>query len=137
MTGWDAALWGILGAFAVEGMEFVRAIRRVGGWPWRWPGEPGPAPFVVSVMIRMGVGAILAAAAGTTNQVSGPFGALAIGVGAPLLIEQLSGVSPTPDPPTRRSQASSVTGQAPPALVGPDGPEGQLSHSPTEGSSAS
>jgi hypothetical protein len=90
MTAWQYGLWGFFGGFAVDGLEFVGAIRRVGGWPWRLPGEPGPLPFTVSVLIRLVVGAGLAAAAGSTGQISGPFGAVAMGVAAPLLIEQLA-----------------------------------------------
>jgi hypothetical protein len=90
MTAWQYALWGLFGGFAVEGLEFRGAIHRVGGWPWRRPGEPGPLAMLVSVLIRLLVGAGLAIAAGTTGQVSGPFGAIGVGVAAPLLIEQLA-----------------------------------------------
>ena len=83
-------MWGLFGGFAVEGLEFSAAIRRVGTWPWRLPGEVGLVPLIVSIVIRLAVGAGLAAAAGSAGQVSGPFGALAVGVGAPLLIEQLA-----------------------------------------------
>jgi hypothetical protein len=86
---WEYAMWGCFGGFAVEGLEFSGAIRRVGGWPWHQSGEPGPLPLAVSVVIRLLIGAGLAVAAGTTGQVSGPFGALAVGIAAPLLIEQL------------------------------------------------
>lgn len=90
MTGLEFAAWGLFGGFAVEGLEFAAAIRRSGRWPWRNRGEPGPLPFLASVLIRLSVGAGLAAAAGAANQVSGPFGALAVGVAAPLLVEQLA-----------------------------------------------
>jgi hypothetical protein len=90
MTGLEFAAWGLFGGFAVEGLEFAAAIRRSGRWPWRNRGEPGPLPLLASVIIRLSVGAGLAAAAGVANQVSGPFGALAVGVAAPLLVEQLA-----------------------------------------------
>jgi hypothetical protein len=90
MTGLEFAAWGLFGGFAVEGLEFAAAIRRTGRWPWRQPGEPGPLPFVVSIIIRLGVGAGLAAAAGVADQISGPFGAVALGVAAPLVVEQLA-----------------------------------------------
>ncbi|AOS62799.1 hypothetical protein TL08_09920 [Actinoalloteichus hymeniacidonis] len=95
--GWEYALWGLFGGFAVEGLEFSGAIRRTGTWPWRVPDEPGPLPLLVSVLIRLGVGSGLAAAAGIAGQVSGPFGALAIGVAAPLLVEQLTRALPAAD----------------------------------------
>lgn len=113
MTGWEYAFWGFFGGFAVDGLEFAGAIRRVGGWPWRQPGEPGPLPYAVSVAIRLVVGAGLAAAAGTTGQISGPFGALAVGVAAPLLIEQLARQIPlttsTPSLPSTSSDQSAPT----------------------------
>lgn len=124
MTGLEAAAWGVFGGFAVEGLEFTRAIRRAGEWPWRRQGEPGPVPLVVSVLIRLIVGAGLAAATVSAGQVQGPFGALAIGVAAPLLIEQLSQqfpaklrVSPdsaeiTDDAPTREQQVRTLPGSA-------------------------
>lgn len=93
-------MWGLFGGFAVEGLEFAAAIRRVGGWPWLQPGEPGPFPLAVSVLIRLAIGAGLATAAGSTGQVSGPFGALAVGVAAPLLIEQLARQVPLTMPPS-------------------------------------
>jgi hypothetical protein len=90
MSAWIAALWGALGGFAVECLQFYTAIRRTGRWPWTRKGEPGPLPLVVSVVIRLALGAILAGAADASGQVSGPFGALAIGIAAPLLVEQIA-----------------------------------------------
>ncbi len=90
MTGAELMLWGLFGGFAVEGLEFAGAIRRTGSWPWRSRGEAGPAPMLVSVLIRLTVGAGLALAAGWSDQVSGPVGALAIGVAAPLFVEQMA-----------------------------------------------
>jgi hypothetical protein len=80
VTGVEYAVWGLFGGFAVEGLEFAGAIRRTGTWPWRQPGEPGPLPLAVSVVIRLAIGSGLAAAAGLAGQVNGPFGALAVGV---------------------------------------------------------
>jgi hypothetical protein len=90
MTGLEFAVWGLFGGFAVEGLEFTAAIRRGGRWPWQQPGEPGALPFAVSVIVRLAVGAGLAAAAGVADQISGPFGAVALGVAAPLVVEQLA-----------------------------------------------
>jgi hypothetical protein len=118
MTAWAYAMWGFFGAFAVDGLEFAGAIRRVGDWPWRWPGEPGPLPLAVSVVIRLLVGAGLAAAGGTTDQVTGPFGALAMGVTAPLLIEQLA------------RQIPLITATADAAGI-PANPTGQSTSAPT------
>ncbi|GAB3481368.1 hypothetical protein [Amycolatopsis cihanbeyliensis] len=90
MTGLECAVWGLFGGFAVEGLEFAGAIRRTGGWPWRQPNEPGPLPLAVSVIIRLAVGAGLAVAIGATGHISGALGAVAVGVAAPLIIEQVA-----------------------------------------------
>jgi len=86
----QAAVWGLLGGFIVEALELLVASRRVGGWPWTRPGEPGVAPMVVSVVLRMAIGAILAAAAYGSGQVGGPLPALGLGVAAPLVIEKMT-----------------------------------------------
>jgi len=90
MSSWVYALWGAFGGLSVEAVQFYGAIRRTGKWPWKIKGEPGPLPLFVSVVIRVGVGFGLALAAVETGQVSGPLGAIAVGVAAPLLIEQMS-----------------------------------------------
>ena len=84
------ALWGAFGGLAVEAVQFLGALRRTADWPWRTPGEPSPGPLVASVVIRVGVGLGLAAAAGETGQIAGAFGAIAVGVAAPLVIEQMA-----------------------------------------------
>lgn len=117
MTAWQYATWGLFGGFAVDGLEFAAAIRRVGGWPWHQPGEPGPLPFTISVLIRLAVGAGLAAAGGSTGQVSGPFGAVAVGVAAPLLIEQLARQIPLTQALPVATATASAGGQAAPTQV--------------------
>jgi len=126
VTSWQYAMWGFFGGFAVEGLEFSGAIRRSGGWPWRQPGEPGPLPFGTSVLIRMIVGAGLAIAAGTTNQISGPFGAVAVGVAAPLLIEQLARQLPlTTAAADTATYTKAPTGQPPPVTAPQPAPNPQ------------
>jgi len=90
MSPWGYALWGAFGGLSIEGIEFYGVIRRTGRWPWNIKGEPRPLPLLVSVAIRVGVGFGLALAAAQTGQVSGPLGAIAVGVAAPLLIEQMA-----------------------------------------------
>ena len=94
MNPWVYALWGAFGGLSVEAVQFYGAIRRTGKWPWKTKGEPGPLPLFVSVVIRVGVGFGLALAAVETGQVRGPLGAIAVGVAAPLLIEQMAKRAP-------------------------------------------
>ncbi len=89
MTWWECATWGAFGGLAVELVQFYGALRRGGDWPWRQPGEPPPGPLAASILIRLCLGLGLAVAAGQSGQVSGAFGAIAVGVAAPLLVEQM------------------------------------------------
>ncbi|MEU2587982.1 hypothetical protein ABZ612_34900 [Streptomyces avermitilis] len=89
MNWWEACLWGLAGSAAVEALELYRAIQRVKGFPWKMPGEIPLSPYVVAVIIRNGLGAGLAAAFGVSGQIAGPLGAIAVGVAAPKIVEQL------------------------------------------------
>ena len=90
MDYWTAAYWGASGGLMVEAVQFLAAIRRTGDWPWRTEGEPKPLPLLVSVVIRLGLGFGLAMAAAQTEQISGPLGAIAVGIAAPLMVEQMA-----------------------------------------------
>lgn len=90
MTWVLAAAVGCFGGFAVEGLQFVAAVRRCKGWPWRRRGEPPFGPFITSVIIRLGVSGGVAAIAVESGVVNGTFGAFAAGVAAPLIVEQLA-----------------------------------------------
>ena len=106
MSPWWYAAWGAFGGLAVEAIQFYGAIRRTGKWPWKTKGEPGPLPLLVSVIIRVGVGFGLALAAAQTKQISGPLGAIAVGVAAPLLIEQMGQQVPTDGQESEKSERS-------------------------------
>jgi hypothetical protein len=90
MTWWEFALWGGFGGLSVEAIQFYGAIRKHGKWPWKIKGEPKFGPLMTSVVIRTGVSLGLSVAAGETGQVSGAIAAIAVGVAAPLIIEQMA-----------------------------------------------
>jgi len=85
-----ACLWGLLGATAVEALDLYKAIRRVKGYPWRHPDEVPLGPYLLSVVIRVGLGVLAAAVCAASSQIGGPAGALAAGYAAPKLFEQLA-----------------------------------------------
>lgn len=58
------------------------------------PIPQGLVAYVLSVVIRVGVGAALAATAASGKQVAGAFGAFGLGVAAPLVIEKLARAVP-------------------------------------------
>jgi hypothetical protein len=80
----EVALWGLLGGFAVEGLDFVRAQRRAAGWP----PEMRTSAWYVATAVRLTVGAVLAMALGESGQIAGPIGALGVGAAAPVLVEK-------------------------------------------------
>jgi hypothetical protein len=90
MSPLQLALWGLLGGFAVEGLELAAAIRRTRGWPWRKGGEVGLGPYLASVVIRLMISSALATAFGMDGQVNGATGALMVGITAPLIVEKMS-----------------------------------------------
>lgn len=97
MTLWEYAVWAGLGGLAVELLELFGSVRRTGDWPWRHAGEVRPGVLACSVAIRVGLGMGLAVAAAGAGHISGAIGALAIGVAAPCLLEQLARQVPVRD----------------------------------------
>jgi hypothetical protein len=53
--------------------------------------EPDFGPWLSAVIVRLIVGGILAGAGQASDQLSGPFAAVAVGVAAPMVLEQLAG----------------------------------------------
>jgi hypothetical protein len=111
----EYAAWGLFGGFAVEAIEFIGAIRRSGGWPWRNRdgtrnlAEPAPVPQLIAVSLRLGVSSGLAAVATASEQINTPLAAMAVGVAAPLIIERM-GTSdalpmPMPSPPITQDRS--------------------------------
>ncbi|GAA3046747.1 hypothetical protein GCM10010448_32060 [Streptomyces glomeratus] len=89
MEWWAACLWGLTGSSAVEALDLYRAIQRVKGYPWRMPDEIPLGPYLVAIIIRNALGAGLAAGFGSSGQIAGPLGAIAVGIAAPKIVEQL------------------------------------------------
>ena len=85
-----ACLWGLAGAGAVEALDLYTAIRRTKGYPWRQPDEVALGPYLLSVVIRLGLGVLAATLCAASNQIAGPAGAFAAGFAAPKLFEQFA-----------------------------------------------
>lgn len=100
MTWIEAALWGLFGGFAVEGLDLYGAVRRRGCWPWqaRGPREVGAIGYFVAELVRLAIGSGLAWALMESGQVTTAVGALAVGVAAPLVVERLARTIPLTDP---------------------------------------
>ncbi|GAA2613126.1 hypothetical protein SMC26_14240 [Actinomadura fulvescens] len=94
MQWWQAALWGLAGGVCVEALELYAHIRSRRRWSWRRPIPQGMAAFWVSVLIRVGVGGVVAAAMAHDGQVAGAVAAFGLGVAAPLVIEKLARLVP-------------------------------------------
>jgi hypothetical protein len=116
LTVVELVWWGAFGGLGVEAVQLLRSTKRVNGLPWKVDGEPALGVLLLSVGMRLFIGCGLATAAGLSDQVSGPMGALAVGVCAPLIIDQIgSGVPVAGASPAADAAAASVN--APPALA--------------------
>jgi hypothetical protein len=123
VTMLTAALWGLFGGFAVEGLELYTAVRRYGRWPWQVKGqganakEPSCPAYIVAELIRLAIGAGLAWAAQANHQITGPFGAIAVGAAAPVIIGQLAKGIPlgkqAEEPAAEQPELAAKTGELP------------------------
>ncbi|MGW3061569.1 hypothetical protein ACWC98_37485 [Streptomyces goshikiensis] len=120
MTVFEGCLWGLLGAAMTEGLDLYTAIHTTDGWPWQKKGEPAFAPYIVAVLIRLGVGMGLTAAFAASGQVAGALAAVTVGIAAPKIIQQLA-----------KQGLSHSAVAAPPALPIEPAPTGALPQQPT------
>lgn len=99
MTWLDALLWGLFGGFTVEALDLYAAVLRRGRWPWRvrGPREVGVLGYFVAELFRLLISAGLAAALAEAGQINTPFGAVAVGIAAPLIVERLVQTIPLAD----------------------------------------
>jgi len=80
--------WGLAGGLCVEALWLHTQIRGAKGhWSWRRPIPQGLTAYVISIMARVGVGGLVAAAAAGSGRVSSALVAFGLGVGAPLAVE--------------------------------------------------
>jgi hypothetical protein len=85
------ALWGLLGAACIEGIEFTKAIKNTKGWPWRDPQEPDLAPYLTAIAMRLAASTgyaqfLVMANGGASSGIAG----FVAGLTAPLAIEALA-----------------------------------------------
>jgi hypothetical protein len=94
---WDAMIWGGTGGLIVEALEFYTAITRTNALPWqtewRAKGELGLGVLIVSVIIRIMVGALFAGAVARGGGLENTAAALFAGAAAPTLILEKLGRS--------------------------------------------
>ena len=89
------AVWGLAGGLCVELLWLHTQIRKAKrGWSWRRPIPQGLTAYVISVVARVGVGGLVAAAAAGSGRVSSSLVAFGLGVGAPLAVEKLAQAVP-------------------------------------------
>lgn len=91
-TMWLYAVWGCVGAAVNCGVVFLEASRQVKkGWPWTDPYGPGAAPYAVSIVIQLGIGAATAAAVmGGGVITANSLVAFGIGTASPVVVKKVS-----------------------------------------------
>jgi hypothetical protein len=123
MTGWEAALWGLLGGAIAESLNLAAAMRPQGPgrrWKWPWTRREDRPIVLVAIALRLLSGAGLAAPLGASEQLPTPFSGFLIGLTAPLVVARLFQMIPVaePDnaPPYSTAQDPVVSTQDPAVL---------------------
>ncbi|KQM03084.1 MULTISPECIES: hypothetical protein [unclassified Frankia] len=134
MPGVEVALWGLFGGFAVEGLDLYTAVRRSGRWPWRTgrPREVGAWAYLVAEVVRLAIGAGLAAAAAASGQVTTAFAAVSVGIAAPLVVERLARAIPLDPPPAAAPADPSTPGPRGAGVRTPAGPVAPAGAAPSD-----
>ncbi len=107
-------LWGGFGGLFVVLADLVLTQRSSGRKPWGVRGVPGElSSYLVALVARVIIGGGLAWACSglLPTPPVGPFYALALGVGAPLVAEKLAAIALALLPPTSTSERPSETEQ--------------------------
>jgi hypothetical protein len=112
MALWEFLLWGAFGGIAIEAVELLAAAKRAKALPWRVPGEVTFGVMMFCIGLRLLLGATVAVLLGSAGQVSGALGAVAAGVAAPLILEQMGKRLPDAKP-----QAGDADGERTPPIV--------------------
>jgi hypothetical protein len=86
----EAALWGLFGVAALEGLDFANTARASGTWPWKAGAGFGVGPYLFSILIRAGIAGGFTAAAVNADQINTAIGAIAIGIASPLVLQQMA-----------------------------------------------
>ena len=81
---WVFLLWGCLGSLVADGTGYLKVAQAEGGIP------PGYFTWfkAAATLVRATIGGVLATALGVSGQISVPFGALVVGISAPLLVDR-------------------------------------------------
>jgi hypothetical protein len=80
-------LWGGAGGSLLESWELYGAIRAAGGWPWP---RAYLCPYLLTLAIRIAVGAGVAAVLSASGQITGAGGAALVGIGAPKILMEMA-----------------------------------------------
>jgi hypothetical protein len=96
MEWWQAALWGLAGGACVE-LWTLHSLTKQHAFSWKCPIPQGLSAYVTSVLTRVAIGAIVAAAAAAGDEVTGAWVAFGLGVAGPLVVQKLAGNVPLAD----------------------------------------
>jgi hypothetical protein len=87
MSAATFAMWGLAGGVLVELLELASLVRTHKTFPWLVPQQMSLGAYLYVALTRPAAGAVVAVALGLTQQVTGPWGLLVVGAGAPLIIQ--------------------------------------------------
>lgn len=136
MQGWELALYGLFGGFAITAWDLAKVIQAKGRWPWRVKGAPTALPYCTAELIRVVLGGGLAWTAAASGQVTTPIAAVAIGTAAPLILERMSKRDIQPPPGGVAAEPTPEAPElSPPGVRDPESVDDAL-RSPTGGGTA-
>lgn len=101
MTGWQAALWGLLGSGVGEALNLSVAMRPASPrqrWRWPWRNRADRPIVLAAIILRLFVGTGLVAPLGASEQLPTPFAAFLAGLTAPLIIARIFQAIPVAEP---------------------------------------
>ena len=86
----EFACWGLMGGVSIELLDLAAQTKKQGKFPWLVPGQMNFWAYLYCALTRPVVGAVVAVALGLAGQITGAWGLLVVGAGAPLVIQNAS-----------------------------------------------
>lgn len=116
MTGWEAALWGVLGGGVAEAITLLALMRPTGrrrDWRLPWARPEQASILLLAVGLRLFASGVVAGALGVSGQLATAFTAFAMGAAAPLVVQRATQLaSSTAEEVPAKTEAPPVEGSA-------------------------
>jgi hypothetical protein len=116
MTLLDACLWGMAGAGSVEVIDLYNVVKTNKNFPWQLKGELPLGLYVFCTVVRLALGAFAAVLCADGAHLSAA-GAVAAGIAAPKILEELGRVGAASRGPVQPVNPIVVAAAVPPSTA--------------------